>query len=199
MPKVPGLPFFTDVTGEILTPFMASHGFTLVDREDSSVVEYRQDGKRVSFSYWAEDVPRATLSIAVGLEDPDGSVSSIALWRALTESDPAYAYTRWEFGTEPELREVLERVIREVMPHASSLWNDEERIVALVAEQDVELDKDYQERVQSSELKAARRAFDEGRYAEARDYYVLLGGEEELSAADRRRLYLARKHLSTPQ
>lgn len=45
---------------------------------------------------------------------------------------------------------------------------------------------------------ATRRAFDEGRYAEARDNYVLIG-EEELSAADRRRLYLARKHLSTPQ
>lgn len=115
MPKVPALPFFIDATEEILTLFMASQGFTVVDRDDA-FVEYRQNGKRVSFSYWPEDLPRATLSIAVGLEDPDGRVSSIALWRGLKESDPACAYTRWEFASEPELREVLARVIREVMP-----------------------------------------------------------------------------------
>lgn len=196
--NVPRLPFFPKVAAEILTPFMASHGFRLIQQKDW-LLRYSRGDRAVSFSYDGMDVPRTHVSIAVGTADPDGRTSSIGLWKVLPESSDERDYWKWTFATEPELREVLARIIRELMPHAVSLWNDEETLVGLIAEQDVELEKDYQERVRSSELKAARRAFDEGRYAEARDYYVLLGSEEELSAADRRRLYLARKHLSTPQ
>ncbi|MBW3634821.1 MAG: hypothetical protein KY456_17515 [Chloroflexi bacterium] len=189
----PVLPFFRRVAEEILTPVMASHGFTAVEQDDWSV-KYRRDRTKVSFAYDAMDVPRPGLLIGVGLEDPDGATLSIGLWRALPDS-AGLDYSSWKFETEPELRDVLSRISEDVIPHAASVWDSEEAIIGFLAEQQIDIDNHHLETRQRVQKLAARRAFDEGRYAEARDNYVLLGGEEELSAADRRRLYLARKHL----
>lgn len=194
-PNPPLIPFFAQVAEETLTPFMASHGFAPAEQSNWSI-KYRRGRIKVSFGYDATEIPRPVLIIAVGLEDPDGQFSSTGLWRALPDS-PDVSYSSWEFETATELREVLGRVIEQVMPHSVSLWESEETMIGLHAEQQAQIDKHYQETTHRGQVLAARRAFDAGRYAEARDSYVLIG-EDGLSAADRRRLYLARKHLTSP-
>lgn len=77
MTQLPVLPFFATVVDEVLTPVMKAHGFALVNKQVWSV-DYRRGQTRVSFSYDGRDVPRAWLSITVGLEDPDGRTRSSA-------------------------------------------------------------------------------------------------------------------------
>ena len=197
MTASPGLPSFTTQVDEILTPLMEARDFEVIERT-GWWVDYRRGGRRVSFGYEDRDLPRAWLSITVALEEPDGRTRSVGLWRAIPESDPASKYFEWRFGTEAELRGVLQRVAREVLPHVFELADSEETLTALLADRRAEVEKDYQDSLHERNLESARKAFDSGRYAEARDEYILIG-EEHLSAADRRRLYVARQHLSSSE
>lgn len=166
-----------------------------VRKEKDYGVTYRRGDRVISVSYDTRDVPPFLL-IGVGLSDPDGRTSTTGLWRGLDEGRDELNYSRWDFSTEGELREVLARLVGDVLPDAVALLGNEERLRALLDEQDREDEEHRQEHIRSQELAAARRAFEAGRLAEARDNYVLIG-EDELSAGDRRRLYVARKNLAS--
>lgn len=99
----------------------------------------------------------------------------------------------WRFEDRPSLERVLLRIADEVLAvHGPALWDSEETIEGLLADQADDAELSDLEHRRASDLRSARRAFDEGRDREAIDRYVLLD-PSALSAADRRRLHVARQ------
>lgn len=194
---VPAVAFFKSVISEVLTPVMASRGFVSADWHPS-FLHYRRGRTWVSFAYEGWDEPVRYLSILLALEDSGGRTMSVGLWRDLPEDVDDAEYWNSGFSSERELREVLDRVVRELMPHATALWDSDERLAALIAERRVEVEHEYLQNADESELINARRVFREGRYSEACEVYDRIG-PDQLSAADRRRFYIARQQLGQPE
>lgn len=187
------IPSFGEVVEEVLGSQVAERGFA---REDASPtrVTYRRDRTLLSFAHFVEDQPSPWVAIDVGLTEADGVRRMAGLWRAMADDDPARAYTTWRFEDRAALRTVLERFASEVMPLAWKVLDSERALENLLAVQSDESETHYLEDRRRVDLLHARRSFDEERWQEAIDTYVLLGAEA-LTAADRRRLHEARSHL----
>ena len=94
---------------------------------------------------------------------------------------------------------MLVRVLEQVLKvHGRRLWGSKDLLASLHAAQLEEAEMQYLENRRHVDLLQARRAFEERRFQNAVDTFVLLG-RESLSAADRRRLYQARKHLEADE
>ena len=184
------LPYFTAAVEEVLGPYLGANAF-IPTVDSPGQVTYRRDDVAVSFSYWMEDLPSPSVAIGVGLVAPDGSHALMGLWRALEDD----AYSRWRFNDETTLKEVLVRIVDEVLKvHGPRVWGSKDLLASLHAAQVEEAEAQHLADRRRVDLLQARRAFEERRFQDAVDTFVLLG-PESLSAGDRRRLYQARKLL----
>ncbi len=61
------LSFFPDVTEEVAGPHMARYGFAPISKAASEVT-FARDDQRVSFAYYAEDVPSPGIAIDIGAQ-----------------------------------------------------------------------------------------------------------------------------------
>lgn len=190
------LPYFSGAVDRIVGPYMERLGFTRAEGSEVDV-GYRRGRTFVSVSYYLEDLPSPWVSVEVGVVSDDGSHLGVALWRAMRDDDPARQYTQWRFTDEASLERVLQRVVAEVLDvHGRRVWEDEVELAGLLASQEAEVQARYSEDRLQEDLRRARRAFDVGRFQEAVDVFTLLG-PENLSAADRRRLYVAQRSISS--
>lgn len=188
------LTYFADAVNRIVGAYLARHGFSLADGS-SSRVTYRREGALVSIAYFVEDLPSPWVAIDVGLVEGDGEHQLAGIWRALADDDPARSYTGWTFDDPLSLDRLLERLVGDVLAvHGPQLWESESALRSLLATQADEVETRYLEDRHRVELIQARRAYDEGRFQEAIEGFVLIGNDS-LSAGDRRRLYEARKKL----
>ncbi|MGH9187353.1 MAG: hypothetical protein ACRD0U_16305 [Acidimicrobiales bacterium] len=189
---------FPTVVERVVGPYLTRHGFELAERSPTAVM-FKGGSARVELSYWLEDLPRPSISVAVGAAGDDGSRRMVGLWRAIPEGEPARAYPDWRFHDETTLENVLHRMVRDVLDvYGWRLWTEPGHLAGLLAEQEAEVDAHYLDDLRRADLAKARRAFDEGRFQEAVDSFVLVGAEA-LSASDRRRLYEARKQVENHQ
>lgn len=183
--------YFAEAIEEVLGPHLTDLGFTRVDVTRTRVT-YRRGRVLLSFAHFVEDRPAPWVAIDLGLERADGSRHLAGLWRALADDEAARAYTTWRFQDQASLHRLLQRLATDVLPIASNVWESEPAIEALLAAQADEAETRYLEDRRRADLLRARRHYDEGRFQDAVDAYVLIG-PEALSAGDRRRLYEARQ------
>lgn len=193
---VPAAAFFPSVVAEVVTPVITSYGFVSAESR-GSFPHFRRRRTSVSFAYEGWDEPVRYLSILLALEDSGGRTMSVGLWRCLPDDVDEAEYWNWGFTKESELRVVLGRVVHGLMPHATALWDSDERLAALIAERRVEVENEYLQNPDESELLNARRLFRDGRYSDALDAYERIS-DDQLNGADRRRLYVARRQLDQP-
>lgn len=192
-PRMEAVPYFAEAIESVLGPRLADHGFTLYE-ETPTEVTYRREWVFASFSHWPEDRPSPPVMVGVGLLGTDGSRRGTGLRRALTGDGPARWYETCRFRDRTSLLDVLERFVTEVVPVACEVWDSPARIATLLAECAHEAESRNLEDRRRQDLLRARRAYDGDRFQEAIDRYVLMG-PESLSAGDRRRLFVARKHV----
>lgn len=189
------LPYFISTVRRLIGEFLERRGFVEAIASETRVT-YQRDDRLISLAYYVEDLPRPWLAVDVGLVGEDQTHELVGLWRALSDDQPARAYTTWTFHDEPSLEGVLARMEGILKDHALELCNSEHELRRLLAMQHDEAETDYLKAQRTSDLHRARRAFEEGRLEEAVDGYVLLG-PDQLTAADRRRLHQARAGLRT--
>ena len=188
------LPYFTAAVEDIVGPYLGANAFSPI-LDPPREVTYRRDDVALSFSCFTEDLPSPSVLISIGLLAPDGSRALVGLWRALEDD----AYGRWQFNDETTLKHVLVRVGEEVLKvHGPRLWGSKDLLASLLAAEMEEAETQYLEHRRHVDLLQAYRAFEERRFQDAVHSFVLLG-PESLSAADRRRLYQAHKHLEADE
>lgn len=172
--------------------YLAGHGFSRADNAPDAVT-YRRGDTLVSFEFSLQDLPSAWVSVTVGFVAVDAASHRVAVWRILAEEEPARGYAGWRFHDQASLDQVLGRIVVEVLQvHGPQLWESKDRIAEAEAAQAAEAGARCAEDRQRVRLLLARRAYDDERFQEAADAFVL-AGEASLSAADRRRLYVARR------
>lgn len=191
MPK-PG-PFSTTINA-VLGPDLRAQGF------DAGVptptgMEWSNGDAAVRVSYYPEELPSATVLVSVAPESNDEGHRWVGLWEILPPGTPPREYTTWTFDDDESLRRVLERLRPIIAEQGPRLWTDQGRMATLIATQEADAERRRHEDETESELAVARKLFDQGRYAEARDHFALIG-TDLLSAGDRRRLHVARRNAS---
>lgn len=185
--------YFAKAIEDVLGPDVLGFGFTQ-DEVTPTRVTYRRGRVLLSFAHFIEDQPSPWVAIDVGLQGADGSHHLAGLWRALEDGEAAREYTRWRFEDQASLHALLRRLASDVLPVGAEVWDSEPALEALLAAQAEEADTRYLEDRRRGDLLHARRCYDEGRFQDALDAYVLIGNEV-LGAGDRRRLYEARQKV----
>lgn len=185
--------YFSKAIEDVLGPQVAGYGFTQSEVTPTRVT-YRRGRVLLSFAHFIEDQPSPWVAIDVGLQDADGSHNLAGLWRALEDDEPAREYTKWRFEDEASLHALLRRLASDVLPIGAEVWDSETALEALLVAQAEEAETRYLEDRRRADLLHARRCYDEGRFQDALDTYVLIG-PEALPAGDRRRLYEARQKV----
>jgi hypothetical protein len=180
----------------VLAPSLATAGFAVTDASDS-VVTLVGDRVALRLSYNREDLPRAWLSVTVGRNDARGTLPAfVALWRAFPEEEELQGPESMRFGTDEELEQRVVRVRDDWFPRfIAPAFATETRIPTALLEQEGELLSEHEALEREQHLRNARSLFDAEDYERAAAAFVLLG-VETLSAADRRRLALARRGLN---
>lgn len=188
---MPVVPYFVPSVVDVVGPFLEDAGLSRLE-VDAVGATWDAGSSILRFSYYPEDAPNFSVHVAVAGKTEDEAPQWVGLWKAIPESAPARAYTSWSFHSEVELRSVLGKLVAEVLAeHGPSLWGDESHLASLVAVQDAETQRRFMVDEVEAQLALARWSFDNDRFAEARDRFALIG-EDQLSAGDRRRLYVAR-------
>lgn len=188
---MPVVPYYLPSVIDVVGPFMDAAGLELSEVDEVGAT-WDSGQAAARLSYYPEDAPNYRVNVAVAAKADDGAPRWVGLWKAIPDSAPARTYTTWSFRNEAELRSLLEKLVSEVLtPHGPSLWADRSRLATLTAEQEAEVQLRFMEDELEAQLALARWSFDNDRFAEARDRFVLVG-EDRLSAADRRRLHVSR-------
>ena len=192
--------YFVPVARETLDPLLAEQGFEYVG-DHRGVTAYWANGPRFfRVGYLPETKPRYELLLGVGEHEgsplePKSSTDSIGVWRLLPpETAPAIA--DWRFDSPQMLGQELRRAWNEaVVPHVVPLWDEDGRLAALIAEHNDELDEADRRSMDDRLLRHARAEFDARRFASAVHAYDELS-DEQLTAADRKRLQIARRYTA---
>ena len=185
--------YFAEAIEDVLGPQVRRDGF-MREEVTPTRVTYRRGRVLLSFAHFIEDQPRPWVAVDVGLQEADGSGHLAGLWRALEDGETARAYTKWRFEDQASLASLLQRIASDVLPAARKIWASEPGLEALLAAQADEADTRYLEDRRRADLLRARRCYDDGRFQDAVDAYVLIG-PDALSAGDRRRFYEARQKI----
>lgn len=194
MDRPGSLPYFATLVDQIVGTYLRANGFTQIDGSPSGVT-YRRGGIVTSLEYWDEDRPMPYVHLNLGLIADAGRTPLVGLWRGFSPDEPARAYTTWRFHDPTSLADVLRRIVTEVlMVHGPRLWESPNEIARLLDAQADEVEGRHPADRHEADLTQARRAFDEGRFQDAVDRFVLVD-PTSLSAGDQRRLYEARQHL----
>lgn len=192
--------YFVSSSRAVLDDYMHAHGFTHIKSSNPVSLLYARGDLFAEFSYYVEDAPNYSLMSSTGLirgtasSGPPG-LEGIPLWKL----DPAQ-----DDGTQPGphfkdsdgLKEALV-VLRDTVldPYVAPLWSNPEELGALVTHHLAAFSA-LQEQEAIAGLKArAASAFEARRYGEVIELLTPVK-PQTLSAGDRRRLSVARKHLA---
>jgi len=183
-------PYFVEVAAAVIGDHLIGLGFEPFESTPSRLT-YRRGGVAVACSYFLEDLPTPSVAVSLGTVRPDGATRMFGMWRALDASAPAY--NEWTFHDRPTLEAACRRVVDDLLvPYGPDLWDSPDRLERHLDEQADEAETRYLTDVRHADLMAARRAFDEAILK-----YTLLD-PASLSAADKRKLFLARR-ATNPQ
>lgn len=178
-------------------PMLSTFGLGIADATDT-VVTLAGDRRAVRLSYNREDLPHAWLLVTVGASEVAGELPQlVALWRAYPDRGELQDPGLMDFSSQEELDRRLAHVRDDWFPRfILPLLKSEYRLRTALLEQGRELLLEHDRLIQERHVKRARSLFDGGDYQGAVDSYIL-AGIETLSAADARRLAIARRHLDT--
>ena len=187
--------YFVSCVRRIIGPVLHDAGFTELLESDTRLTFGRGDVV-LSLAYHAEDLPEPWVAVDVGLAEQNG-FNLFGVWRVIPSSADAADYPTWRFSNEATLEAALARYVGDVLdPYVLDLCADREKIVRTLARQAAGVEDLYLVNQREADLKRARRAFDDGSFQAAVDAYAMVA-PGALSASDRRRQFLARKHVST--
>jgi hypothetical protein len=179
----------------VLAPALAAAGFCVSDASET-VVTLVGNLTALRLSYNREDLPHPWLSVTIGASDVRGQLPAfVALWRAFPDEVELRDPEPMGFGSQRELEQRLVRVRDDWFPRfIIEALTSETRLTSALLEQERELLAEYEALVREQHLRNARSLFDSEDYQGAVEAYVL-SGEDTLSAADHRRLALARHQV----
>lgn len=192
------LPNLADAVDRVLAPTLSGLGFDVRDATDT-VVTLIGARRGVRLSYNREDLPHAWLSVTAGVSDAVGEPPRfVALWRAYPDRAELQDPSLMAFSSQEELDQRLAHVRDNWFPRfVLPLMESEDRLGAVLLEQESELLEEHDRLRVERHLRQARALFDAGDYQGAVDSYGM-AGIETLSAADTRRFVIARRHLGPP-
>lgn len=154
----------------------------------------------LSFEYLPEDVPRPWIIVRLGRRDgPEESPWFVALWRVYPDVEALQDPSRTAFDSEDSLRSAL-RLIRDdwMGTYIVPGLGDDLRLRAVRADQEREIAEEHVRLANDQHLRRARACFDEGDFDGAIVQFGIYG-PDRLSAADRRRLAIARRSIDGGQ
>jgi hypothetical protein len=188
------LPDLATASRHVLSAYLCSEGFEIVVRERTHV-EYVRGDVVLIVEYWPEDLPPRPLNVALGINYADGR-QAFALDELAPVDCEGAGFTSGRFSDDIELEHLLVSLRDfDLVKRATPYWRDKDRLVQAVHRLALVREEEHQGAVARRQLDAARKAFAEGRYPDAIDRFVMVGGE--LSPADRQRLKIARRERST--
>lgn len=189
-------PDLAAAVARVLAPTLAASGFGITEAS-STVVTLKRERSALRLSYNREDLPRPWLSVTIGVSVVVGNLPAlVALWRAFPEEGELQDPDLLGFVTQGDLEERLVRVRDDWFPRfIAPALTSETRLPIALMEQERELLVDHEALQHEQHLRNARSLFDGEDYPGALEAYVL-AGVDTLSAADRRRLAIARRNLS---
>lgn len=189
-------PDLAGAVARVFAPPLALSGFDVTEAS-TTLVTLESGRSALRLSYNSEDLPRPWLSVAVGVSDVQGNPPVlVALWRVFPEESELQDPARLGFSSQGELEDRLVRVRDDWFPRfVAPVLASEARLQTALLEQERELLAEHEALKHEQHLRNARSLFDSEDYQGAVDKYVL-AGVGTLSAADRRRLAVARRNLS---
>lgn len=189
-------PDLAAAVARVLESALASSGFGITGAS-STIVTLESDRSALRLSYNREDLPRPWLSVTIGVRDAPGNPPPlVALWRAFPDEHELQDPDLLSFSNQGELEERLVRIRDDWFPRfVIPALTSKTRLPTALMDQERELLVEHEGQKHEQHLRNARSLFDGEDYQGAVEAYVL-GGVDTLSAADRRRLAIARRHLS---
>jgi hypothetical protein len=189
--------WFLPVVRETLDDLLAAEGFDYIGDYEGVRANWASGPQVLSVGYLPETSPSYELQLSVSEDEqplqPQIFGNSLGVWRLLPPDRVREIVTNWRFDGPQQLRETLLRAWREaILPYAIPLRDQEGRLAALIAEQDDELREKERRFMDDRLLRFARGQFADGHYDEAVGAYEQLD-DERLTAADRKRLDIARR------
>jgi hypothetical protein len=184
---------FGNAVASTLGRRLVGMGFEPLTVADTRVV-YSDGHRSVALAYLLEELPKPWLSVTVGLlEASIDKAQFVALWRAYPQVTALQNLDGASFDSEESLLSLLEMIVDTWLPnYILPLLEDEARLRALLAEQEQQLVAEQSQLADAQQLRRARQLFEAGDFRNAVLQYGLYG-PERLSAADRRRLIIARR------
>lgn len=189
-----GCAFFRGAVRRVIGGWLQDEGFSEVADSDTRVT-FRRGGVAISVAYWVEDMPAPSVAVDLGFAGDDGAYRMVGLWRALGDEDPTRLHTQWSFSDEESLIALLCRMVDVLGRRMLDICDSEGTLRDLWVCQTEEAEAEYLMEEHEARLRLARNAFDQGHFGDAIDGFVL-AGLDRLSAADRRRVSVARKGLA---
>jgi hypothetical protein len=195
--------YFEPVCREIFDAYMRRHSFARDQANETGYVTYRRNDRFLEFHYYVEDSPKFSPMISIGLSGaaaPRPGVDRIGLWYAIPANREQREYGLWRYSNAAELNKVFARIRGEVVDvHARPLWENPRELARLItqrhreakAERDAEIEREMLRR----QKEQAERAFRSHDYREAAGLYGQIG-DSRLSAVERKRYELSKKHIS---
>lgn len=180
-------------TKRVLGPALADRGFS-VDGSSEFSITYRDETRSIELGYYPED-PTPWLNVVLGLRVA-GAELLVGLWRLCPEvsASQAPAVGRFDSVESLDARLVTVRddwLDRLILP----AFERPELFRVAWAEQRAETEQRFAKDVRDQRLAQARWAYEHDDFELAVEQFTL-AGVEELSAADRRRLVMARRKFA---
>jgi hypothetical protein len=191
--------YFIPTVRLVLDPLFAEYGFAYAG-DHRAVTAYWVSG-RLFFrvGYLPETKPNYELLMGIGKDEnsplePKSSRNSVGLWRLLPP-EIAPQMGDWRFDSPRTLEDELQRAWTEaVVPFATPVWSDEDRLARLIADHNDEITEEDERLMHDRLLKYARAEFDAGRFSQAIHAYDALD-EDALTSADHKRMEIARRRM----
>jgi hypothetical protein len=188
----------SDAVEDQLGSVLRDEGFALYSAGRTSVIFVR-GLEALSLEYLPEDVPSPWILVLVGRRDgPSDARWFVALWRAHPEVKELQNSRETGFDSSESLYSALGLIRDTWLPtYILPVLADEVRLRSVRADQEREIATEHTELIEAQDLRRARACFEAGDFEGAILQYRLYG-LERLSAADRRRLAIARRSAESP-
>lgn len=177
----------------VLAPGMTSAGY-VVNEASRTAVTLVGAQNFLRLSYLREDLPNPWLVVTIGKAAAAGGAPIfVALWRVFPDAGELQDPERLRFRSQDELEAILVRIRDSWFPrYIAPAFASEVDIPLAIMEQEREMIRHHEALTRMQHIQVARSQFDRKHYQDAITAYILAGAES-LSAADRRRLTVARR------
>lgn len=191
--------YFEPVAREVFDDYLRRHGFGDGEADEAGCLTWRRGEVFLQVHYYVEDRPDYSPMVTVGLARTSPLVPAfdrIGLWYAIPEDSEERDYESWTFSNAGELKQTLTRIRNEVVDvYASPLWENSDQLLSLIDQRYAEVKAERTAEIVNRNKEEAERAFRAHDYEKAARLYGLMK-DSDLSAAERKRHEIARKHSS---